>query len=146
MMRNKLGLYGADGKDKSLILDLLTWMHQKKKDYTNTFCHLMSLENQKDKSFEDNDFQNWKKRWRDRLEIKNNTPEKFIKLMRRVNPLVIPRNHKVEEALSEANHGNLKPTIQFLEILKNPYNEKKSIDEYQMPSLSNKNYKTFCGT
>ena len=48
--------------------------------------------------------------------IKNNTPEKFIKLMRRVNPLVIPRNHKVEEALSEDNQGNLKPTIQFLEI------------------------------
>ena len=146
MMRNKLGLYGVDDKDKSLILDLLTWMHQKKKDYTNTFCHLMNLKNQKDKDFEDNDFQNWKKRWQDRLKIKNNTPEKFIKLMRRVNPLVIPRNHKVEEALNEANQGNLKPTIQFLDILKNPYNEKKNIDEYQMPSLSNKNYKTFCGT
>ena len=146
MMRDKLGLFGVDDKDKSLILDLLTWMHQKKMDYTNTFCHLMSLENQKDKSFEDNDFQNWKKRWQDRLKIKNNTPEKFIKLMRRVNPLVIPRNHKIEEALNEANQGNLKPTIQFLEILKNPYNEKKNIDEYQMPSLSNKNYKTFCGT
>ena len=106
----------------------------------------MNLENQKLKDFDDNDFQNWKKRWQDRLKIKNNTPDKFIKLMRKVNPLVIPRNHKVEEALSEANHGNLKPTIQFLEILKNPYNEKKSIDEYQMPLLSNKDYKTFCGT
>ena len=40
MMRDKLGLFGVDDKDKSLILDLLTWMHQKKKDYTNTFFFL----------------------------------------------------------------------------------------------------------
>ena len=43
MMRNKLGLFGLDNKDKFLILDLLTWMHEKKADYTNTFCHLMNL-------------------------------------------------------------------------------------------------------
>ena len=41
MMRAKLGLLGKDKKDKYLILDLLTWMHQNKVDYTNTFCHLM---------------------------------------------------------------------------------------------------------
>ena len=42
MMRDKLGLFGVNEKDKFLILDLLTWMHQKKVDYTNTFCHLMN--------------------------------------------------------------------------------------------------------
>jgi len=41
MMRDKLGLFGLDDKDKSLILDLLTWMHEKKVDYTNAFCNLM---------------------------------------------------------------------------------------------------------
>ena len=43
MMRNKLGLHGVDSVDKLLILDLLTWMHEKEADYTNTFCHLMDL-------------------------------------------------------------------------------------------------------
>ena len=38
MMRKKLGLLGIDNKDKLLIVDLLTWMHQNKVDYTNTFC------------------------------------------------------------------------------------------------------------
>ena len=38
MMRDKLGLFGVEDKDKFLILDLLTWMHEKKADYTNTFC------------------------------------------------------------------------------------------------------------
>ena len=108
MMRDKLGLFGIDEKDKFLILDLLTWMHQKKADYTNTFCHLMNLEIKKDKIYEDNDFQNWKKRWQERLKINNNNPEKYIKLMKSVNPLVIPRNHKVEESLNEANKGNIK--------------------------------------
>ena len=42
MMRNKLGLLGEDLKDESLIIDLLTWMHQNKADYTNTFCILMN--------------------------------------------------------------------------------------------------------
>ncbi|MDA7552359.1 YdiU family protein, partial [Candidatus Pelagibacter sp.] len=49
MMRDKLGLFGVDEKDKFLILDLLTWMHQKKADYTNTFCHLMSENIKEDK-------------------------------------------------------------------------------------------------
>ena len=41
----------------------------------------------------------WKKRWEERLKLNNNTPEKFLKLMKTVNPIVIPRNYKVEEAL-----------------------------------------------
>ena len=50
-MRDKLGLFGLDDKDKFLILDLLTWMHEKKADYTNTFCHLMNLAPRKDELF-----------------------------------------------------------------------------------------------
>ena len=146
MMRDKLGLFGTDEKDKFLILDLLTWMHQKKIDYTNTFCHLMNFKIQKIKNYEDNIFQNWKKRWQKRLSTNNNTPEKYIKLMRSVNPLVIPRNHKVEEVLHEANQNNLKPINQLLEILNNPYTEQKNIIEYQTPSISNEKYQTFCGT
>ena len=146
MMRDKLGLFGIEQKDKFLILDLLTWMHQKKVDYTNTFCHLMNFDIQKNENFNDNDFKNWKKRWQERLKTNNNTPEKCIELMRRVNPLVIPRNHKVEEVLNEANKNNLEPINQLLQILKNPYIYQKNINEYQVPPVSNKKYQTFCGT
>jgi len=146
MMRDKLGLFGADEKDKFLILDLLTWMHQKKVDYTNTFCHLMNFKIQQNNDYEDSDFQNWKKRWKERLLTNNNSPEKYMKLMRSVNPLVIPRNHKVEEALNEANKGNLKFINQLLEILNKPYIEQKNIFNYQIPSQSSEQYQTFCGT
>ena len=146
MMRDKLGLFGVDEKDKFLILDLLTWMHEKKLDYTNTFCHLMNVEVQKDKSYEDENFKIWKKRWKVRLSINNDTTEKYIKLMKSVNPLVIPRNHKVEESLEAAEKNDLNQINQLLEVLNKPYTKQKDIIKYQSPSLSNKKYQTFCGT
>ena len=146
MMRNKLGLFGLEDKDKFLILDLLTWMHEKKADYTNTFCQLMNLSPKKDKLFEDNNFLNWKKRWEERLLKHNNTPKKSIELMRNNNPLVIPRNHKIEESLEAVELNNLEPMNKILKILIKPYHEQKGISDYQFPSISEEKYQTFCGT
>ena len=146
MMRDKLGLFGVDEKDKFLILDLLTWMHEKRADYTNTFCHLMNLDTKKDELYNNIDFIKWKKRWEDRSSKNNNTLKKSMELMRNNNPLFIPRNHKVEEVLKAAEQNNLKPFNNFLEILEKPYNEQIGKEEYQSPSTSNEKYKTFCGT
>ena len=146
MMRDKLGLSGKDEKDKFLFIDLLTWMHDKKMDYTNTFCHLMEDEIQKNKNYEDKDFKNWKLRWNERLKTNNNSPKKYLKLMKSVNPLVIPRNHKVEEALYAANQNDLKPFLKLLKILDSPYKKNKVSIEYQLPSAAKEKYQTFCGT
>ena len=146
MMRNKIGLSKSEEKDKFLIVDLLTWMHQKKADYTNTFCYLMNEVIQKDDIYKDNDFLNWKKRWEVRLKSEDRMPDQYLKLMKIFNPLVIPRNHKVEEALKAAEENNLKPITKLIEILKNPYLNQKDVVDYQIPSNSNENYKTFCGT
>ena len=146
MMRKKLGIIGVDEKDKFLILDLLTWMHKKKVDYTNCFCHLMNEESHKDVTYDDKEFKEWKKRWKKRLLVNNNNPEKFLKLMKANNPIVIPRNHKIEEVLVSANQNNFDPFKNFFEILENPYNNRNDILEYQSPSLSNEKYQTFCGT
>ena len=68
-------------------------------------------------------------------------------MMKINNPVVIPRNHKVEEALDAANNGNLKPTKNLIKILEKPYEDRKEINEYQSPAPpSDKKYKTFCGT
>ena len=146
MMRDKLGLFGLDDKDKSLILDLLTWMHEKKVDYTNTFCHLMKLAPKENKLFEDNEFKIWKKKWEERLLKNNNTLNKSIELMKSNNPVVIPRNHKIEEALEAAEQNDLEPINKILEILENPYDNQGEITDYQFPSKSNEKYQTFCGT
>jgi uncharacterized protein YdiU (UPF0061 family) len=147
MMRDKLGLFGEDPKDQVLILDLLTWMHQNKTDYTNTFCYLMNEKIQDKKAFNNENFIVWKKRWEERLKLNNNTPEKYLKLMKSVNPLTIPRNHKVEEALTLANNGDLSLFNRLIEILRNPYLVNKNSLELMTPAPhSNKKYQTFCGT
>ena len=63
------------------------------------------------------------------------------------NPTVIPRNHKVEEALNEAEKGSLDKIKKLLTILKDPYRNQNNIEEYQIPApTSNEKYITFCGT
>jgi uncharacterized protein YdiU (UPF0061 family) len=148
MMRDKLGLYGEDIKeDQVLILDLLTWMHRNKVDYTNTFCFLMNEEVVNKDIYKEENFIIWKKRWEERLRKNNNTTEKYLKLMRLNNPSVIPRNHKIEEVLTEANNSNFKPLDNILNILKEPYHNHKQSSNYQSPPiLSDKKYQTYCGT
>ena len=121
-------------------------MHEKKADYTNTFCHLMNLNPKKDELYNDIDFINWKKRWEDRSSKNNSTSKKSMELMRNNNPLFIPRNHKVEEALEAAEQNDFKPFNKILEILKKPYDEQIGTEGYLSPSVSDEKYQTFCGT
>ncbi|MDA9687600.1 YdiU family protein [Candidatus Pelagibacter sp.] len=147
MMRDKLGLFGENPKDQVLILDLLTWMHQNKADYTNTFCFLMNEKIKNDEVYKDENFLIWKKRWEDRLKLNNNNSIKYLSLMRSVNPLVIPRNHNVEEVLEAANKNDFTKLKNFIKILEKPYENQKNISDYQSSaSLSDKKYQTFCGT
>ncbi len=147
MMRKKLGLIGEKIKDEKLIMDLLTWMHKNKADYTNTFCFLMNQNIKKNKIYNDENFLNWKKQWQERLKINTISTEESLKLMRSYNPLVIPRNHKVEEALESANSGDLNPAKNLLKILEKPYKENMEINKYQSAAPpSDIVYKTFCGT
>ncbi len=145
MMRDKLGLFGEDKNDKKLINDLFNWMEKNKADYTNTFCNIMDINS--DEIYKNNDFIDWKNEWKKRSELNNSTKEKQSKLMKSNNPIVIPRNHKVEEALAEADKGSLDKMKKLLAILRNPYDNQNNIEEYQAPApSSNKKYQTFCGT
>tara|TARA_Y100000590_G_scaffold452614_1_gene596098 strand:+ start:1666 stop:3135 length:1470 start_codon:yes stop_codon:yes gene_type:complete len=144
MMRNKLGLFGEEEKDESLIDELLSWMHKSKADYTNTFLSLMKNET----IYKDQNFVDWHKRWRDRLNRNKKPIEMSLNLMKKTNPLVIPRNHKVEESLYDAsNKNNLKPLNDLLKYLKKPYENQPGISDFQtLPKSNGKEYKTFCGT
>ena len=89
---------------------------------------------------------NWKKRWKERSLKNNDSPKKSLALMKHNNPLVIPRNHKVEEALKAAEKNDFKLINKLMEILKDPYTQKDDILDYQIPSNLDEKYKTFCGT
>jgi len=145
MMRDKLGLFGKSKDDKKLIDDLLTWMEKNKADYTNTFCYLMNVKIGNNSLYDDKEFINWSKNWKNRISINDNSKEKSLELMKETNPIIIPRNHKVEEALKSANEDNLEVMNKLLSKFDNPYGEQKGIEDYQLPSLDD-NYQTFCGT
>ena len=147
MMRDKLGLFGEDRDDKHLIFELLTWMENNKADFTNTFCNLMEIQSIKDPIYQNQEYLNWTAKWKKRLEKNNTEKEKYLELMRSVNPIFIPRNHKVEEALKDASENKLETLNQLLEVIKYPYKDNGMLKDYQQP-MSNENgdYKTFCGT
>ena len=90
-------------------------------------------------------FKKWYNKWEDRILINKGSKEKSIALMRKHNPIVIPRNHKVEEALEDANNNDFELINKLLVILDKPYNNQDNIMDYKSPSNDN-NYQTFCGT
>ena len=67
--------------------------------------------------------------------------------MDRVNPVYIPRNHHVEEALSAATAGDLEPFRRLLDVLSRPFDERPGLERYAAPAPpSFGEYVTFCGT
>ena len=145
MMRDKLGLFGEDKNDLTLINKLLDWMKNNNADYTNTFCHLMGVEFD-DEIYKNDDFKSWTNEWEKRLKL-NNSSDKHLELMKETNPVVIPRNQKVEDALADADKGNLETMNKLLKVLSNPYSDQENIIEFQKPTpIGNEKYQTFCGT
>ncbi len=69
--------------------------------------------------------------------------------MHAINPLYIPRNHKVEEALTAASeHRDMQPFEQLLKVIQQPFVEQAGAQDYLFPSSVAEcaSYKTFCGT
>ena len=145
MMRDKLGLFGEDQNDLKLINNLLNWMESNQADYTNTFCQLMGI-NFNEEIYINKDFLDLVNQWKKRSKMHNSSKEKQLKLMKKNNPIVIPRNHKIEEALTSAGKGSLEEMNKLLKVLSDPYGNQKNISAFQKPSKDNKNYQTFCGT
>jgi uncharacterized protein YdiU (UPF0061 family) len=152
VMRAKLGLATAQADDISLIESLLTWMQRHEKDFTNTFralaVEMVTETESKDASFQGADFQDWHARWQTRLSQQSESLEAARQRMLSHNPAVIPRNHRVEEALKAAVEENDFSVMQkLLTGLQTPYLEKPEASHYQLPPEPNGiPYQTFCGT
>ncbi|MGG7143348.1 protein adenylyltransferase SelO [Clostridium nigeriense] len=147
-MRFKLGLFNEEREDENLIYDLLNLMHKNGADYTNTFRNL-TLDKKCDiVMFETTEFSSWFNRWQERLNRQEKSKEEIIKLMKSVNPSVIPRNHLVEEAIEAAVKNNDYTVMnKLLEVLLRPYDYADYQEEYaKLPEPSKIPYRTFCGT
>ncbi|WP_346915121.1 protein adenylyltransferase SelO [Clostridium sp.] len=147
-MRAKLGIFNAEEDDEKLIQSSLNMMKRFKADYTNTFRNL-TLGNLSDmEMFESEEFKKWYELWQERLTRQGKSKEDIKQLMEKSNPVVIPRNHRVEEALETAVKNNDYSVMQsLLDALKNPY-DYSNINEYysEPPKTTSCPYKTYCGT
>jgi uncharacterized protein YdiU (UPF0061 family) len=147
MMGSKLGINNIRAEDKILINNLLDWMRTKNADYTNTFIDLQDPNLITKDYYSEEKFRGWYKNWQDRIKKNCTSKEQSHILMKKNNPIVIPRNHIVEEALNLAHEGNLSLFTEFLDALRAPYNIKDIPNRFlDPPSKDQRVYQTFCGT
>ncbi len=143
-MRAKLGLFSEENEDTALIHSLLDWMQQTQADFTNTFRDLSGTSSAS--LAQDPAYLDWHQRWQSRLSRQSQSAREVTEQMQRHNPSIIPRNHKVEEALAAAvEKDDLSVMQQLLAVLAKPYDHSQDHPEYSMPSNSEW-YRTFCGT
>ena len=143
-MRAKLGLQKAVDGDMQLITKLLALMEQQKVDYTLFFRHLPDyLTSDKKDAFSE-----WVDLWKSRLEKEEREQTEMIDLMNANNPVYIPRNHLVEQAILEAVENNNYSYINKLNsILKNSFDVIQGQELYaNPPDNEDSSYQTFCGT
>jgi len=91
-------------------------------------------------------FATWHQSWLVRLESEGQSAEAAIELMTQSNPAVIPRNHRVEEALSAAEEEDLDPFEKLLAVLGSPFSREETTVAYREPPPPGTCYRTFCGT
>ena len=154
-MRRKLGLFTSESEDETLIQSLLDNMQENEADFTLTFRRLCDaaldpeLEGSVRYLFKDaGAYDKWSTNWRDRLSHEVKAPEERVELMRQVNPAVIPRNHRVEQALEAAvEQVDYGPFEKLLQVLSSPYVEPDEHKEYMLPPKPEEHVlQTFCGT
>jgi uncharacterized protein YdiU (UPF0061 family) len=147
-MRSKLGIFNEESQDEDLIEGLLSIMKKYGVDYTNTFLALTFGKLKDEEFFGTSEFTKWHELWQARLIRQQESKDSSHQLMRSSNPAIIPRNHRVEEALEAAvKQEDYSLMEQLIQALANPYAHSLGQEAYStLPSLSRQPYRTFCGT
>jgi uncharacterized protein YdiU (UPF0061 family) len=140
-MRAKLGLHAEEDGDPALINHLLQLMQAQELDYTQTFRNLS------DGAIPE-PLAAWAETWRERLARDRPDMAAAFAAMRKINPVYIPRNHMVDQALTAAvAHGDFGPFHELCEVLQHPFDERPEFARYAAPPAPGQAIiQTFCGT
>ncbi|WP_159701072.1 YdiU family protein [Arthrobacter sp. 18067] len=145
-MQAKLGLPEGidDGVASPLVDDLLELVQESRADYTSFFRSLGKaargqVEPARGMILDLAAFDAWLERW--------HALAPDADAMDRVNPIYIPRNHLMEEALSAATEGDTGPAERLLAAVSDPFSERPGLEKYAEPAPESFGpYRTFCGT
>jgi uncharacterized protein YdiU (UPF0061 family) len=159
-MRAKLGLTTqvtdgsvGDEEDGTLAEQLLGLMDVQKVDFTSTFRVLSQVvrgdgASVRGRFADPAAFDAWSQVWQARLARQGEPAEAIAQRMDGTNPVYIPRNHKVEEALSAAVAGDIAAFMTLLDVLARPFEERAGLEAYAEPAppAFEETFQTFCGT
>jgi len=151
-MRAKLGLVTQAEDDLALVNGLYAAMDGQQVDFTQLFHSLSQAvlgdpEPARRLFADDTKFATWLTQWLARTESEAILPAARAHAMNAVNPIYIPRNHRVEDALQAAVAGDLTKFEKLLMVLAKPFEERAGLDEYINPAPAEfGSYTTFCGT
>lgn len=150
-MRAKLGLFREMEGDLALAQDLFKAMQGQSVDFTNLFASMVgaaqgSPEDVRAQFADPTVFDVWFERYTKRLEAERDS-DGSLNLMQTSNPIYIPRNHLVEEALQAASQGDMIPYDRLLDRVTNPYERVSGAEAYTKPAPDSfGQYVTYCGT
>ena len=152
-MRRKLGFASDRDGDLNLINELLGHMAAAKADFTGTFRQLAAFVRGGGDALDEKlvgveGFSDWLEEFQARIADEEGTPEECAAAMDAVNPVYIPRNHKVEEALDAAvTEGDLEPFNSLLALVTQPFVVQPGQDAYAAPAPpAFGRHVTYCGT
>jgi uncharacterized protein YdiU (UPF0061 family) len=152
-LRKKVGLFTERDGDEALIQDLLDAMAKNQADFTLTFRKLgdAAVDDGADvraQFMEPAAFDEWAGRWRARIALEQQGPAERQAAMHAVNPLFIPRNHRVEAVIQAAvNDDDYAPFEELVKVLTKPFEDQPDYAAYADPPLPDQRVlQTFCGT
>ncbi|MBV9795781.1 MAG: YdiU family protein [Actinobacteria bacterium] len=139
-MAAKLGLVAPD---RELMKEIMELLQRQQVDFTQ-FFRALSGGTARTLFTEPEPFDAWAARREARLPADRAA---MAAAMDRINPLYIPRNHRVEEALAKATAGDLEPFHRLVEVVSRPFDERPGLADYTGPDpAGGAPYVTYCGT
>jgi uncharacterized protein YdiU (UPF0061 family) len=147
-MLNKLGIENKTPEDYALVDEFLDLLKIHKIDYTSAFFALSGDLDSADNPLNNMVLKSWIDKWQARISKNTKGLHTAKDLIKENNPVFIPRNHLVEEALDAAVAGNLSLLEEMLSILARPYDYQANYEQYLAPPAADfdQDYQTFCGT
>ena len=147
-MALKIGIEKPKKRDKKLIQELLDLLELHGEDFTNTFRKLSLSKSSKIILNNSKGFTNWIVKWQFRLIEDNVGIEDATRIMKNHNPVVIPRNSIIEEALVRASkEDDFSMFNDLLDSLSEPFNyEYNHKEKYVNVKNKDEKYTTYCGT